>query len=233
MGFQKDPYNPLRDINKVIQGLKEEKDADRYILLIDEVLPTKENETCDKLYLSYLDLSCSHIDILLALNPMSLPFKTLKNGFKVIPSKDPNTLSKQLYIRHRNNYTTAVFVDHWLPFSIHGILDSSNDLPLNPDNLPPGRLPLWIQRGVNVSDQDVLDFIKTKHVLEHETVTLLYSSHQKQEIDQICKQNGWRSMQESHILGSEDQVVIIFDMGADPEHVSRAKNALILVTTQG
>ena len=57
--------------------------------------------------------------------------------------------------------------------------------------------------------------------------------HQKQEIDQICKQNGWRSMQESHILGSEDQVVIIFDMGADPEHVSRAKNALILVTTQG
>ena len=80
LGFQKDPYNPLRDINKVIQGLKEEKDADRYILLIDEVLPTKENETCDKLYLSYLDLSCSHIDLLLALNPRSLPFKNLKNG---------------------------------------------------------------------------------------------------------------------------------------------------------
>ena len=112
-------------------------------------------------------------------------------------------------------------------------LDSSDDMPLDPNKLPPGRLPLWVERGVNVSDQEVLDFIKIEHVLEHETVTLLYRE-QKQEIDKICQQNGWRSIYWENIYGSEDQVVILLDLHfINCEFISRAKKALIIVTTIG
>ena len=136
-----------------------------------------------------------------------------------------------------------MLVDHWVAAGPHcsasqyfGYLDPSNDIPLDPDTLPPGRLPLWIQRGVNVSDQKVLEIIKTEHVLDHETVTLVYSNfylRNSQEIYKICQQNQWRIIDSHEIDGSEDEVVIIFDFDPLPEHITRAKKALILVTTIG
>ena len=235
LGIKWDIYHPISCINKVVKELSElGEDNCLNILLIDEVISKKENECWNDFPLSSLDLSRTNIDLLLALNPAGSYYYNLKTSSKVIPCEHPNTLQKQLFVKHRNNYETAVLMDHWFSEFKSNYLDSSNDMPLDPNKLPPGRLPLWVERGVNVSNQEVLDFIKIEHVLEHETVTLLYDEQQKQEIDKICQENGWRSIYWANIYGSEDQVVILLDLRViTHEFISRAKKALIIVSTIG
>ena len=235
LGFTKDIDHPVRDINKIIKIVSEKDTSNTInIFLFDEVKPMKENKSWKDFDLSFLDLSRLNIDLLMALNPVSSKFKGFRKGYKIIQHKHSNTLACQLYMRHRNNYETAVFVDHWVAYfkSKYGYLDPSNDIPLDPDTLPPGRLPLWIQRSVNVSDQEVLDFIKTEYVLDNETVTIIYGKYCK-EIDIICQQNQWKFINNHDIYGSEDQVIILYDFNPFPEHISRAKKSLIFVTTIG
>ena len=140
---------PLSVINKVVEKLNEEPIVNcRILILIDEVWPVKENESWNdfEFELSFLDLSRSNIDLLMALNPAD----NFQKSFKFIPSKHPNNLQKQLTVKHRNNFETAVFLDHWMSwmskykYCKYGYLDSSNDMPLDPNYLPPGRLPLWV-----------------------------------------------------------------------------------------
>ena len=239
MGFTMHLQNQLTYINKVVQTLSNDEDSSKHIILmIDEVVPLYENESDDNFDLYPLDLSRSNIDLLIAINPGSHGCKSFNGCFKIIPPEQhPNTLAKQLYGKHRNNYETAIFVDHMLHYlANYSYLDSSTDLPLDPEKLPPGRKPLWLQRGVNVSDQAVLDFIKKELVSDHETVTLVHKPVKfsiEIKIDEICKQNGWRSMNNMDIIGSEDQVVIHFDIDFGLEHITRAKKAFIIVTTKG
>ena len=237
LGLEENLKKPLSDINKVIKALSERDSEYCTILLIDEVFAEKENESWNDFELSYCDLTRPNINLLLAFNPLSLSFK---NSYKVILPQHPNTMACQLFVRHRNNYATSVLISHWKAAyeSILGYVDSSNDVPLNPEILPPGRLPLWIQRRENVSYQEVIDFIKSKHVYDHETVTLIYdeeliNDQQKNEINQICTNNGWKSLDRLKIYGFEDQVVVILDLIPTPEQITRAKNALIFVTIKG
>ena len=268
---------PLKYINKVLETLcKDDTENYKQILMIDEVHLFPVNLFDDPNYnfdLSTIELSMSNIDLLIALNPSFniFPDQSIAENFKPpnidyefipLPTGHPNTLAKQLYVRHRSNYETAVFADHcldlWTFFGSY--YDSLND-KLDQNTLSPGREPLWVRREANVSDQEVLDFIKKEHILDHETVTLIHDvdeicnetkkehilddetvtlihdddKENKQKIDEICNENGWRYVYHKEIFGCEDQVVILFDMMKNfvPEHFTRAKKALIIVTTIG
>ena len=115
------------------------------ILLMDEIRPTNDKSfTVHRSDWSKIDTSTKNIDFLIALNPRGEDFRCT---YQVIPPKDPNTLSQQLFHRHRNCYEIALLIEHFKPIFINafGILDSTQDI-LDKSMLPMGRLPIWIER---------------------------------------------------------------------------------------
>ena len=67
---------------------------------------------------------------------------------------------------------------------------------------------------------------------EHATI-LRYKENESEEIAQWCDQNGCRYITDKYPWGIEDQVVVIFNSSPGPEALSRARNCLIMVTTDG
>ena len=180
-------------INSIITKLSQ-NERDQTILLLDEIIP--DSPEASHIYsstfdLEKLDLSKSNVHLLFAVNP--IPYNSnFKKNFKIVPPKNKNTLVAQLFMKHRNCYHIAIFLEHFKLFHNHGCLDSSEDIPLKKDNLPPGRCPVWIQRDKSVTDEFVLEKIKSDHVLEHESVTLLYwcSLQLFPDVTQWCSEAG-------------------------------------------
>ena len=49
-----------------------------------------------------------------------------------------------------------------------------------------------------------------------------------------CTSNsGWRYVEAPKMVGSEDQQVVLMDVGLAPEYLSRGRNLLVIVTTRG
>ena len=116
----------------------------------------------------------------------------------------------------------------------HSYLDSSNDSELDPSKLPNSRLPIWIQRGVEVSDEEVLELIKSDYKFPHESITLLYDiDHPLDEnTKEWCSINQWKYFTMLEMIGCEDQMIVIFDCMPMFELISRARNQLVIVTSQ-
>ena len=174
-----DDRNPVRIINSIIGKLSENQEV-QTILLLDEIIPDSRSSGSSKeqFSLEKLDISKRNVHLLLAVNPAPYTSNFNKN-FKIVPPNNKNTLVSQLYMKHRNSYHIAILLEHFKIFYGFGCLDSSQDIPLKKDNLPPGRCPVWIQRDKKVTDEFILEKIKSDHVLEHESVTLLYSINKK------------------------------------------------------
>ena len=51
-------------------------------------------------------------------------------------------------------------------------------------------------------------------------------------ISEWCHINHWTMLETTAVYGMEDQCVVVFEAGANLEMVSRARNALIFVTTK-
>ena len=224
----------MRTINSVINKLCQNKSV-QSILLLDETFPSSYSDgSCKEAFsLKELDLSNSNVHLLLAVNPAACA-STFNKKIKILPPNNINTLVSQLCMKHRNSYLIAIFLEHYKLSFKFACLDTSNDIPLKEDNLPPGRCPVWIQRDRNVIDETVLELIKRDHVLEQESVTLLYEYPIKENIVQWCSRNNWNCFERFEFYGCEDQVIVTFDLGClRPEQVSRAKNGLIILTTKG
>ena len=229
-----DGDHPVRTINSIINKLSQNKGIQN-ILLLDEIFPNSRSEgsTRDTFNLKELDLSKSNVDLLLAVNPAPRVIGFNKK-IKIIPPINKDTLLCQLFMKHRNGYLIAIFLEHYKLFFERGCLDSSQDIPLTEHNLPPGRCPVWIQRDVHVTYESVLEQIKRDHVLEHESVTLLYYRSIEENISQWCFQNNWKCIDMYEFYGCEDQIIVTFDLAyLLPEQVSRAKTGLIILTTKG
>ena len=224
----------MRSINSVIKKLSENKGFQN-ILLLDEIIPSiySEGSTKKHFNLEELDLSKNNVNLLLAINPTPYDSGFIKK-IKILPPKNINTLVYQLFIKHRNAYLIAIFLEHYKLFYERGCLDSSQDFPFYEYELPTGRCPVWIERHKNITDVSVLEQIKRDHVLEHESVTLLYYYSIKENISHWCFQNNWTCIEMDEFYGCEDQVIVAFDIYfLQPEQVSRAKNGLIILTTKG
>ena len=178
--------NPVRTINSMIEKLSENQEV-QTIFLLDEIIPNKlsSGSSSEQFNLEKLDLSKRNVHLLLAINPAPWDYGFNKN-YKIIPPKNKNTLVAQLCMKHRNSYLVAIFLEHFKSFYTRGCLDSSQDIPLKKDNLPPGRCPVWIQRDKKVTDEFILEKIKNDYVLEHESVTLLHNHSINKNVSQWC-----------------------------------------------
>ena len=227
---------PLATIKSVLKSISiQHKDAQN-IILIDEILSVNERSANNSLCnWSNLNISLTNVDFLIAINPQGVKFK---NKFKVVPPKSPNTLSKQLIGKHRNSFECDLFVEHFKSIPKTSYLDTCNDLSLERKNLPPGRVPVWIDELEEQTVESILALIEKDHVLNHETVTLIYnkyelSTERRERVDKFCLENDWKFFHQSHYFGCEDMVIILFECDLLFELISRGRNQVVLVTTTG
>ena len=229
-----DMQHPLAMINSVINQISKKYKNSYNILLVDEVLPVNEfsskNEFSDW---SNLNTTQYNIELLIALNPQGINFM---NDFKVIPPpSDFRTLSQQLFGRHRNSFEGFHLLEHFKRLPNTSYLDSSNDTVLDKENLPIGRLPVWLEIFGNSSDEQILEFIKSSYIYKHESVTLIFNKYElkdkrKNKVTKWCIKNGWNSKHYSYYFGCEDNVIVLFQCSMVFELISRARNQVIFVT---
>ena len=224
--------NPLEIVNSLVQKISIETKDSRSILMLDEVVGKNQlretNVKCDWSNLKFAE----NVDVLMAVNPQGIGFN---ERFEVIMPTNENTFAKRLVGKHRNSPSISALLDHYKAlFEYNSYLESSSDLELE---MPSDNTPVWIQKEKTQSHYNVLEFIKDTFAASY-SVTLLYhdSSFQLTDFHQIskwCKDHRWRFIEAKKAVGSEDQFVITYNFAPGPEHISRARNGLVMVTTKG
>ena len=98
------------------------------------------------------------------------------------------------------------------------------------------RNPVWILTKASLSDVDILETIKMKHVSssKEETVHLLHKlkeGNQKvQPISDWCQKQGWNCVYYGDMRGSEADIIVMYDVDCyEMEPYSRARNCLIIL----
>ena len=227
---------PLQTINSLIERISNETKASKSILFLDEIfVKNDEGESYSGYDWSELNLR-PNVDVFLAANPQGRNFK---QKFKMVVPKKTDLTSWQLNGKHRNSFNISILLDHYKYHyeTFNAYLDGSNDITDKSD-LPPGRIPVWIQKGKSNTHHNILHFIKENYKLES-GVTLLYHDECKQFPEQFdfiagwCKDNNWKCLEAKSIAGSEAEFIVTYDFPPGPEHISRARNGLIMVTTLG
>ena len=188
------------------------------LLLEDETPPGGGNWTSFQ--------PCDNLDFMIALAPWS---RGSGRVYQVTPPADQQlVLTRQLLTPHRNCHQIRqlylFFLHHY--GGIH--LSPAEDLaaPL----LPPGRLPIWVQRTREESDVSVLEMLKEEYT-NSLSVTLI-EGYTNEEARGWCRRQGWRYVAEGSVTGSEDQCVVLM-AGSSITHleaISRGKNLLVVVT---
>ena len=118
---------------------------------------------------------------------------------------------------------------------MEGYLNSPDETPLDPENLPEGKCPIWIQKGKNTDIKEVLQKVQEDHITKDyngKSVTLIYDK-ESQNVKDFCFNNNWNYVYGDSIYGSEDDVVIVMVDNPGPEYISRARNGLIIITNHG
>ena len=110
----------------------------------------------------------------------------------------------------------------------------SSDQELDPDQLPRGQTPIWIQPLRGISEIKMLERVIKITELEqyNDNVTVIKSSIGKDNevIMDICNKKGYKNIADDKMTGIEDQVVILLNTLVTPENITRGINMLIIVT---
>ena len=111
-----------------------------------------------------------------------------------------------------------------------GYLDMSSDKELDPDQLPRGHTPIWIQPPEDASQIEMMERVLKIQELEqyNNNVTVLYHSKDDQVMD-MCYKMGYKYIDSYNMTGAEDQVVILLNTEMTPESITRGINLLIIV----
>ena len=176
---------------------------------------------------------CDNLDFMIALAPWSYHTRGV---YRVTPPADQQlVLSRRLLTPHRNCHQIRqlylFFLHHY--GRIH--LSSAEDLAA--PHLPPGRLPIWIQRTEEESDISVLEMVKEEYT--GSLSVMVIDGHDAQNYNEEtrgwCRRQGWRYVDEDIVPGTEDQCVVLLARSINTyiEGISRGKNLLVAVTTQG
>ena len=201
------------------------------IILLDEVIV---NHDC--IDFSGLRLDYPFITIIIAVNPAGYD---LTKEVVIKPPSRKNVWAVQLKSKHRNSYQIAVLIAHINKFlkdqgGAYKCLDSANDKPLDPSNMPNGPLPIWVQRSAEMTDEQVLKYLKIDILQDSNNITLVHSSKKKfsQEGKSWLNEEDWKVSQFTSMVGSETEVLVAFieDTYANMEVFSRARKQLIIVT---
>ena len=115
-------------------------------------------------------------------------------------------------------------------------IDMSSDQELDPNQLPRGHTPIWIQPPEDATDIEMMErVLKIPELKQYNNnVTVLYHDDQNndEEVMKKCSKIGWKYIENRNIIGVEDQVVIVFNTSLYPETITRGINLLIIVTNK-
>ena len=106
----------------------------------------------------------------------------------------------------------------------------SSDQELDPDQLPRGQTPIWIQPPEDASEIEMMERVLKIPELEQykDNVTVLFSKKVDEVMDMCCKR-GFKYIYRDNMTGAEDQVVILLNTDVAPENITRGINMLIIV----
>ena len=109
----------------------------------------------------------------------------------------------------------------------------SSDQELDPDQLPRGHTPIWIQPPEGTSQIEMMErVIKIPELKQYKTnVTVLYTEKDEKVLE-MCNKMGFKYRYRLNMIGAEDQVVILLNAGVAPETITRGINMLIIVTNR-
>ena len=162
----------VENLNKLFAKVNEmNKEKKHIIILLDEVII---NYDC--IDFAELQLDYPFITIIISVNPAGYD---LTKEVVVKPPSRKNVLAVQLKAKHRNSYQIAVLIAHINKFyneekQDYKCLDSANDKPLDPSNLPNSPLPIWVQRSQDMTDEQVLKYLKINFLHEATNITLVH-----------------------------------------------------------
>ena len=201
------------------------------ILVVDEVFAmSKEESTKVPGVADWSSLaSKGGVDFIVALTSWA----SSKTFYQVVPPTNVGVVSQRLSTPHRNCAGIASF----LKFYVHHLGNTylSTELDQIAEHLPPGKLPVWVERSWEVEDADVFTFINQAYVAgTNKNVTVLHERSNASAMAEVwCTAHGWRYMEKNMIYGSEDQCIVLVDVVMAPEFISRGHNLLLIVTTRG
>ena len=108
----------------------------------------------------------------------------------------------------------------------------SSDQELDPDHLPRGQTPIWIQPPEDASQIEMMErVLKIPELKQYNNnVTVLYEYDGKDdEVMDMCNKLGYKYIWYDNMTGAEDQVVILLNTCMYPEEITRGINMLIIV----
>ena len=106
----------------------------------------------------------------------------------------------------------------------------SSDQELDPEQLPRGQTPIWIQPPKDASQIEMMERVLKIPELEQykDNVTVLFSEMVEEVMD-MCYKRGYRYINSYNMTGAEDQVVILLNTEVTPESITRGIKMLIIV----
>ena len=254
MNVDFDPDRPLDTISCLASAIGT-KHPDYYtILMIDEVISQTTGDSAKRnADWSKFSIDCENVDVVMAVSPIGPGTQC----FSLTPPQDTaHIFSRQLVEPHRSSFEISK-LQRWLRYHSPMHLSSESDIELPAHKLPPGNIPIWISRTEEVTDEEVLKWIKTTDKLgynipkedsqkeeessiseptnkKESSIFVLYDKEEKdEETEQWCKKQTpeWKYMEDREAIGIEAKLVIVID-SVDPELVSRARNEIIFVVTR-
>ena len=107
----------------------------------------------------------------------------------------------------------------------------SSDQELDPDQLPRGQTPIWIQPPEGASQIEMMKrVVKIPELKQYNNnVTVLYDEKDAK-VMAMCHKRGYKYIDRLNMTGAEDQVVILLNTLVRPETITRGINMLIIVT---
>ena len=111
----------------------------------------------------------------------------------------------------------------------------SSDQELDPDQLPRGHTPIWIQPPEGASEIEMMErVLKIPELAQYNNnVTVLYAGGDKDAaVKDKCHKIGYKYIYAGNMTGAEDQVVIILNTVVYPETITRGINMLVIVNNR-
>ena len=222
----------VENLNELFSKLNEINRGKKHIIiLLDEVMIH-----FDCINFSEIQLDYPFITIIIAINPAGYD---LTKEVVIKPPSRKNVLAVQLKTKHRNSYQISVLIAHINKlFNEKGVhykcLDSANDKSLDPSNLLNGPLPIWVQTHTEMTNEQVLKYLKANFLQKIPYVTLVHSPYIRlsSKAESWLEKEKWKVLDFTQMTGSEAEVLVAFieDSYANMEVFSRARKQLIIVT---
>ena len=228
-----DTAHPQLYIEKILSSLSSQHSSSspHTILLVDEVNPmSKDEKEKDSCTADWSELTNRDgVDCLISLQT----YTDSRSLFNVVPPHNKHIVGQRLLTPHRNCAKIGTFLKYTIHHTGGAYLTTEDDQQAK--HLPPGRPPVWVERVREVTDDQVLDFINENFLDEIKGGTVLHQQgNPSGAAARWCTSNsGWRYVEAPKMVGSEDQQVVLMDVGLAPEYLSRGRNLLVIVTTRG